>query len=250
MLIITGTGRSGTGTLARLFGGHHEYRAVYLLEKYFRNPECYESLRHLETRISAMQDLHQGIDRTSFVDSSNLYIHFLDALYYLNPEARFIICTRNGKDFVRSGITRGWHHHHAPGTMPPPHDPFHEKWHLMSPLQRNAWIWTYRNNLALKGLETIPDKQKFPAKIEDCSSPELLHSLEQFAGIRAKNISCAQTRFNANPYYTFPSPGEWSESMNHDFDEIAGEMMWKLGYGAADPGSKVGRASRLAAPRL
>ncbi|MBS1126342.1 MAG: hypothetical protein H6Q93_331, partial [Nitrospirae bacterium] len=37
VLIITGTGRSGTGSMAKLLGGYHEFRVHYLLDKYFKH---------------------------------------------------------------------------------------------------------------------------------------------------------------------------------------------------------------------
>lgn len=229
-MIITGTGRSGTGTFAKLLGGHHEFRASYLVDKYLRGPDCQSLSRSLERRISAIKDLHQNIDAESFIDSSNLYIHLIDAVFYLNPDAKFILCTRNGKDFVRSSITRNWHEHGLFGSVPPLDDPFYESWENMNPLQRNAWIWAYRNRVALGGLAMVPKDQKLIVKIEKCGDDLLLDSLEKFSGFRIPDRSVAKRRFNANPSFTFPSPENWSQSMHSQFDEIAAEMMKTLGY--------------------
>ncbi len=175
MLIITGTGRSGTGTLAKLFGGFHEYRVAYLLDKYFAVSDPHSNpLRSLETRICAARDLHQGIDPERFTDSCNLYIHFLDAVYYLNPRARFILAVRNGKDFVRSGITRKWHEQRSFGTVPLRDDPYFDRWPAMTPLQRNAWLWTWRNTVALEQLKVIPGHQKLIVRIEDLSDEAVI----------------------------------------------------------------------------
>lgn len=230
MLIISGSGRSGTGMFARLFGGSHEYRVAYLLDRYFSLEDPHlNPFDRLEKRIMAIKDLHQGIDPERFIDSSNLYIHFLDAIYYLNPTAKFILGVRNGKDFARSGITRKWHEQESFGTVPPYDDPYLAKWDEMTPLQKNAWIWTYRNKIALEKLKAIPAEQKFIIKIEDCANEAALDKLEQFAGV-AMNRSWTRRRYNANPSYTFPPKEEWSAAMHQEFDEIAGEMMTALGY--------------------
>lgn len=231
MLIITGTGRSGTGMFARLFGGYHEFRIAYLLDKYFslKDPRA-NPFDRLEKRIMAVKDLHQGIEPERFIDSSNLYIHLLDAIYYLNPSAKFILGVRNGRDFARSGITRKWHEQGTFGTVPLRNDPYFDRWNEMTPLQKNAWIWMHRNRIALEGLSVIPDSQKLIVKIEDCTSDATLDQLEQFAGVPMVDRSWARRRYNANPTYSFPPKEEWPDSMHKEFDEIAGEMMALLGY--------------------
>ena len=80
-----------------------------------------------------MLDLHQGIDRKTFVDSSNLYIYFIDALYLLNPELKIILTVRNGQDFVRSAFSRRWHEHNAFGTVPLRNDRYFSKWDSLTP---------------------------------------------------------------------------------------------------------------------
>ena len=183
MLIITGTGRSGTGTMAKLLDGYHEFRVHYLLEKYFLHagPHC-DPFDTVEKRAMVMLELHQGIDRETFIDSSNLYIYFIDALYLLNPDAKFILTVRNGKDFVRSAFSRLWHEQNTFGTVPLFSDPYFKKWDSLTLIQKNAWIWDYRNRKALDGLRVVPEKQKLVIKIEDISKPETLDALESFTG--------------------------------------------------------------------
>ena len=231
MLIITGTGRCGTGSLARMFGGHHEFRVQYILDKYFLKADPFsEPFDRIEKRLAVMLDLHQGIDRKTFVDSSNLYIHFIDAVYLLDPSAKFILAVRNGKDFVRSALSRRWHEQNLLGTVPPYGDPCYPKWRSMSPLQKNAWIWVYRNKKALEGLKGVPEGNKMIVKIEDIRKEETLCKLEAFSGIEIKERGWAEKGFNANPSFDLPPKEEWSDEMHRGFDEIAGEMMSFFGY--------------------
>ncbi len=230
MLIITGTGRCGTATLARILGGHHEFRVQYLLEKYFLRADPFsDPFRDIQKRIEAMLDLHQGIERATFIDSSNLYIHFIDAIYLLDPSAKFILLVRNGKDFVRSAHSRGWHEHNQCGTVPPHDDPYFSRWNSMTPLQKNAWIWVYRNGKALQGLKKVPEENKMILKIEDIKKEDTHDRLEVFSGIKLNEAEPSE-RINANPSFDLPPKEEWSEGMNKDFEGIAGEMMRFLGY--------------------
>jgi hypothetical protein len=226
MVIITGTGRSGTATLARLWGGHHEFRVAYILEKYFRQADPHsDPFATIESRVGVMMDLHQGVDRRSFVDSSNLYIHFLDAAYLLNPSAKFVLSVRNGKDFVRSAFSRGWHTMGSFGIVPLRGDPYFPLWDTMTPLQRNAWIWSFRNRRALEGFGAIAEQQKMIVRIEEVHRPEVVEQLEHFTGITLKEKGLAVKKHNAHPSLSFPSKEEWTEEMNREFEEIAGEMM-------------------------
>ena len=231
MLIITGTGRCGTATLARMLGGHHEFRVQYILDKYFLKADPFSDLfGTIEKRIEVMLDLHQGINRSTFIDSSNLYIYFIDALYALDPSTRVILSVRNGKDFVRSALSRRWHEQNIFGTLPFRNDPYYEKWPSMTPLQKNAWIWVFRNNKALEGLKKAPEGNKMIIRIEDIRKEDTLEKLKVFTGTGLKEREWASKRVNANPSFDLPPKEEWSDSMNRDFDEIAGGMMRFFGY--------------------
>lgn len=230
MLIITGTGRSGTETIARLLGGHHEFRAAYILEKYFSGDPHANPFHAMEKRLEAVMDLHHGIAPEHFIDSSNLYIHLFDAIAVLNPSCRYVLTVRNGKDFVRSALTRRWHEQNIYGTVPEYDDPLCSRWKEMNPLQRNAWIWSWRNRKALAGLNLIPQHQKFIMRIEDINKRETADTLEAFTGIKIKNTYNTDKRYNANPSFDFPAKEEWTPEMHDQFNEIAGEMMVFFGY--------------------
>ena len=231
MLIITGTGRSGTGTMAKLLGGHHEFRVHYMLDKYFLHTDPHsDPFDTVEKRIRVMLDLHQGIDRKTFVDSSNLYIYFIDALFLLNPEIKIILMVRNGQDFVRSALSRRWHEHNAFGTVPLQNDRYFSKWDSLTPIQKNAWTWEYRNRKALEGLSAVPATQKLVLKIEDIHKQETLCILEAFTGKKVSDRELAERRYNANPAFSLPPKEEWTKQQRDEFNAIAGNMMSFFGY--------------------
>ncbi len=177
-----------------------------------------------------MLDLHQGIDRRTFIDSSNLYIYFIDALCALDTSTRVILLVRNGKDFVRSALSRRWHEQNIFGTFPLRDDPYYEKWPSMTPIQKNAWIWVFRNMRALEGLKTVHESRKLIVKVEDMRDPKTLDRIEAFAGTSIGERTLAEKKINANPSFVLPPKEEWSDVMNRDFDEIAGGMMRFFGY--------------------
>jgi hypothetical protein len=227
MLIITGTGRSGTGMLARLFGGHHEFRVSYLLEKYCRgNPDPFG---RFNDRLAAVLDLHQGIEPASFVDSSNLYIHMLDAVHALNPDARIIVGVRDGRDFARSAITRGWHLRDSFDCIPPEGSAASARWPVMTPVERAAWIWTSRNEIALGMLEKIPADRRMIVRIEELDEP-MAGRLAVFSGHPARDMGAIGRSVNANFSTAFPSWKNWQPEDTAAFDSIAGGMMKRLGY--------------------
>ena len=81
MLIITGTGRCGTGMFSQLLGGHHEYEAPLLVKNYFEPASPYhDPFDTLSKRIEIMKEAHKDINPRNFINSSNLYIHFADAM--------------------------------------------------------------------------------------------------------------------------------------------------------------------------
>lgn len=230
MLIITGTGRSGTGMLARLFSGHHEFRVNWILEKYLifeepgRNP-----FGSFDARIEAVLDLHQGIDPAAFVDASNLYIHLLDAVWALNPYVRFVLAVRDGRDFVRSAISRGWHTRDSFDLLPPADSPYSGRWRDMSAVERAAWIWAWRNSKAISMLDRIPRECWRVIRVEDLDE-DGLKDMEAFSGHRISNRNAVGENINANSVQNFPAPGAWSEKDKNGFEKIAGAMMSRLGY--------------------
>jgi hypothetical protein len=217
--------------MAKLLGGWHEFRVNYILDKYFlRAAPHSDPFDTVEKRLMVMLDLHQGIDRRTFVDSSNLYIYFIDALSLLNPEAKFILTVRNGKDFVRSAFSRRWHEHIAFGTVPQDNDRYFEEWDSLTPIQKNAWIWDYRNRKALEGLKLIPREKKLVLRIEDIDKQDTLDRLESFTGKSVCDRNIASERYNVNPAFSLPPKEEWTDAQHAEFNAIAGELMGLFGY--------------------
>jgi hypothetical protein len=209
-------------------GRWHEFRVSYILDKYFCMHPSFGPFRQCGEEAHGDAGPAPGNRRRTFVDSSNLYIYFIDALHLLNPDAKFILTVRNGKDFVRSAFSRRWHEQNAFGTVPPVNDRYFKQWDSLTPIQKNAWIWDYRNRKALEGLKLIPREQKLVLRIEDIDKQDTLDRLESFTGNKVCDRYIASERYNVNPAFSLPPKEEWSDAQHDEFNAIAGELMGSL----------------------
>lgn len=232
MIIFTGTGRSGTALYAKLFNAHHEYNVKYLTQYFKLNNFTKDPFYDFDTRVKLMKEHLMDIDKSKFRDSSNPYVHFLDALYFLDSDIKIVLGVRDGRDFVVSGITRGYHDEEKYplfSMLPTKDNPYYEKWADMTPLERCAWMWTYRNQKALDRLANVPEDNKCIVKLEELQNDLELSKLEEFLDIKAKK-KYIKRKINKNKITKYPLKEEWTQEMNKRFNRIAGEMMSYLGY--------------------
>ena len=240
MIIFTGTGRSGTGLYSKLFDTFHEYNVHQLIKKHF--PPPYERLRSdpfadFQSRLKIMRDHLRDIKIATFRDSSNPYVSFLDALYEIDPNIKIVFGVRDGRDFAVSGITRGYYNekkYSGYSMTPEEDDPYFSRWPNMTPLERMAWMWDYRNRKALKRLEFIPKENQMIIRLEDLTQDNeksiyWIEELETFLSLKA-NREELKKRYNASAKYSYPPKEAWNEEMKTRFDRIADDLMRKFGY--------------------
>lgn len=240
MLIFTGTGRSGTGLYSKLFDGYHEYKNseyTKLLNKYLPSLQNLPSdpLADPALRLTMMKEFLDGVDLATFCDSSNFYIHFLDALYAIDNDVRIVLGLRDGRDFATSGIARGYHDpskNSGFNIEPTMDDPYYSRWQSMNPFEKMAWLWRYRNQKALDRLALIPKENWMVIRLEDLTGDEKeahVQRLEDFTGQKA-NREFLTVKYNANPPHTVPIKELWAPAMHNAFMAIAGEMMHFFDY--------------------
>ncbi len=267
MIVFTGSGRSGTGLYSKIFNAHHEYNVRGLVGQLRALPGYYNApsdlLADIRLRRAMMQTHLKGVDLAAFRDSSNPYVHFLDVMHEIDPNVRIVLGVRDGRDFARSGITRGYHipdgrsplagvksavravcrtvGHHLParytgfGLQPEGTDPWFDQWPTMTPVEKMAWLWQNRNEKALTRLQSVPKDQWTVVRLEDLSGEAErgraeLQRLEEFLGIKGDPQWLTQ-KYNHSQSFGFPDKADWPEADIRSFYCIAGSTMEKLGYG-------------------
>jgi hypothetical protein len=244
MIIFTGSGRSGTTYYSKVFGTHHEYRCSQLIQS-MQEPFTTLAWQYPHSDLVADKVLRRtlmeqhlaGVDVEAFCDSCNLYIHFLDSLYDINPAVRIVLGARDGRDFARSGIIRRYHDgslYSGAFLTPNLDDPFYSRWRTMTPIEKMAWLWADRYKKALERLKAVPTDNWMLVRLEDLVSDPVsdndhLKKLENFLSRKAQSKHLG-IKHNANAQQTFPTKDQWTSDMNKQFFSIAGETMGILGY--------------------
>ncbi|MHA1413969.1 MAG: hypothetical protein ACTSO4_15295, partial [Promethearchaeota archaeon] len=162
--------------------------------------------------------------------NSLLRRHF-DALRMAFPKATFLLLIRNGKDVVRSLMSRETMTKKDPNTRyiyPSENDPYQKKWKDMSRFEKLCWYW----QIAYKDLKTKIDKvikfEKIISSYEyfqkNVLKPLQLEISEEIWRNEIKKPK------NATINYTFPHWTKWENHRKKKFDEICGEIMKEFGY--------------------
>ena len=239
MIIFTGTGRSGIEFYSRLFDTNHQYNVKELARHFPPTNITLDTapFKDLSTRVKIMRDHLKGVDIKTFRDSSNPYVSFLDALYEIDNNIKIVLGVRDGRAFVRSGITRGYHNENkysGYSKTPCRDDPYFPLWTNMTPVERMAWMWNFRNSKALECLEHVPKENWMIVRLEDLTANEekskyWIEMLEDFLCLKASR-GWLKKKCNASKKLEFPPVVEWNKETTQGFDRIAGKLMLTLGY--------------------
>lgn len=232
MLIVTGTGRCGTRAFALLFDGFHEYKMREEYRKRFIEPyKDRKPFKNITRRRKVVDWVYGDIGKYDvFVDSSNQASYWLDAIHEKFPQARFIVLVRNGRDVVRSAISREWHNYNEHEHLPPQGDPLLERWGNLSALEKNTWFWVEKNRQILDRLKGLPEEIYKTYRIEDCHKDDVLDEIEEFAGIPTVGRYFVKTKTCNSSQKHFPPPELWTLEVRKEFDDMAGKMMEFFGY--------------------
>ncbi len=270
-LFCLSTGRSGTYLIHKILSlypnveSHHEYCIEHTqkLSVLRRAGVVSEDMAALQLRETHLSGVHYS-QADYFCDSSNKLSFLIKPLRVILPDSRFIHLVRDGRRVVSSyyhklvdeamvdkWVSRVRYHVRQPYYFPAPPPlkpnwwpspdlsadyivPYSEKWNRW---QRLCWYWQDCNRAIMKGLEEVPDSQKYTVRLEDLAShirdlADLLDWLrlldnEQILD-EARNL--CQTPQNVSEPVSYPLTSEQEEQ----YWEICGEMHEQLGYGKDD----------------
>lgn len=171
------------------------------------------------------------------------------------PDAKLIVIFRDGRDFVRSANAAdgpdpapvGWSGNDCPHTKrerfiafgrlrPKDSEDRDSEWQSMTPLDKNAWLWSETNRLILEGLPAWKSENVFVIRFEAFFANPVgsYAELRNFLGLDgpppAGLATILSRPLNQRAEYTLSKWHDWPEQTHRAFTTHAGEMMQRLGY--------------------
>lgn len=246
-VFVLSTGRTGTQTLAALFGlarnvfAYHEPRPlVYALSKLsYECSEDSQSFRILREafRVARIDLLQYSLSCSrGYVETSPQVTFLAPIASCVIPSARFVHLARRPADVVRSGMRRGWYAGHASdGTRITP-APEVLPWDSWSPFRKNLWLWAKTNKWILNFTSHLPAQRRLLVRAEDlfAGQEETLERLFGFIGApvppRRKIDRLLGQKLNAQKTGDFPRSSDWTADMWQELSAFCGQIARQLGY--------------------
>jgi hypothetical protein len=166
--------------------------------------------------------------------------------------ARFVHLYRDGRYVVRSGYEYPWYTKR--------YDPLtilkrllrrrylvdigisNEDHRLIPPkslkdrFEKISWLWTEINRVIIRDLTSLPDDRSLRIAVETLNDSSGFRRILDFVDVDyneqtlERMTELARRKPNKVDEHELDPPDEWSEKRNARFNEIAGEMMRRLGY--------------------
>ena len=244
-IFIISTGRTGGRTLKNVFSTFkdavviHEMPPLLLQTTYLKYKKVldYETkCRELKFKWGIVDDLSNKWAKT--------YIELNPCLWNLVPElsnmflnSKFLYITRDGRDYVRSGLGRGWYSQKREGNFweeyrITPNDMYYKDWDEWSQFKKITWFWKEVNAQILKGLKSVPTTRKLQIKIEDINM-ETLPNIFKWMDIPFNKTEVEEafnTKLGVSRKFNILHWKKWSNKRRKEFNSLAGDMLKELKY--------------------
>jgi hypothetical protein len=240
IFFVVSTGRTGTKWLADLLGRCAnvlvEHEPVPLetfahkvavgntlsAEKYiakFRLKEIYLRVASKHPELNVYGEVNGALRR-----------HIVPIRTYI-PEVRMIHLVRDGKDVVRSIMSRGTYSGKHPvyhDFRPPKVDRFSERWEELSEFEKTCWVWQWENQYMRQHIDQC-------ARFEDITSSyeffekQILEPLDLDLRENAWKTEAKRPQ-NVSSKYALGKWDQWTSEQKDQFAHICGEEMEHYGY--------------------
>jgi hypothetical protein len=249
-IFVLSTGRTGTKTLARLaslssriLAFHEPSPKLYGLSSiYYRYSggtvndeiftEAFLTARRERFRYALMFD-------KGYIETSPQVTFLAPATRIALPQAKFIHVVRDPKDFVRSGMRRGWYDNHPMDNTrlkPTSQSGDYKYWQQWDALEKICWLWKETNIWIKRFTQTLPIEQKLFLRSENIfhNKKEEINNFFDFLNTpippdkRVKKI--LSKKINAQKARDFQEVSDWSDELHAKFYRIAGESAKMFGY--------------------
>ncbi len=246
---VMSTGRSGTQTLAHLFENAQN-------AKVWHHPEpnlIHETLLAYRGALDKRQVFwagRGGIIRQAWDaglihgETDHNMTPFCDVIAEDIPDARFLVLVRDPREFVRSGMRRGYYHPQAAGPWeearlrPAEDDPTRAAWESTDRFSKVCWLWaqTYRHIQAICGHVDARRVMllRFEDLVADTRATARLFDFLELDGFDEEQVrGILGQKLNAQQQGDFPHPSQWSAEMHAACWRHVGDVATLYGYAEA-----------------
>ncbi len=234
--------RSGTTFLADFFNRFEKSAIVgheVILDDYWSYAKNYNSaagrFEYLKNfrRAEIYYRLCRAGDFQVYGEINPFLRRHVRALREVFPEAKFFHLVRDGREVVRSIMSRGTFSEQEPIAemiRPTEDSPYFSRWEKMSRFAKVCWLWQEDNRLLRITINQTVQLEKI---ISDyCYFKENLLDYLKLDISEKVWRRYVRNRRNPSPEYKFPEYSQWSSEQKEIFWEICGSEMKANGYPA------------------
>ena len=244
MILITGTGRSGTQLLsdmlastgsARVFHEPNFWEDVGTMDFLRRDSnlsmQYWKDFRGVEVYRRWMEEPHLPF----YCEVNGTIRYQIPAIKEIYPSSKLLMVVRDGRGVVRSVM--GWPQFYGPGSKgafalsPLPEDPYWSEWSRMSRFEKVCWSWNDTHEFLMR---QIPEGRWLRLELLTTDFDYFTERLSKYIDIEISyetwNAAVSKRSRNATREYGFPEWKDWSGEQKDAFVRICGETMSKLGY--------------------
>jgi len=249
-IFVLSTGRVGTKTLAALAGLSNNIVALHeptpklygLSSLYYRgNMEAVNDEIFAEAFLTARRERFRYVLSLGkgYVETSPQVTFLAHAIRIAVPQARFIHVVRDPRNFVRSGMRRGWYSNHPMDNTrlkPLSQSKDYKYWKRWENVEKISWLWKETNTWINRFMQSLPIEQRLLLHSEKIFLNErdeikkLFDFLNSPVPDEKKIKKILSKRINAQTTGNFEEVSEWSDELHAKINNIAGESAQQFGY--------------------
>lgn len=232
-IIVTGSGQSGTNWIANLFDEADNVDAYHEADGGEHEP-CRTAKDHPQEAKTYMNEVKvPAIEHRVKQSDKDIYIEVNSFMRYHAPyfpdDYTVIHNVRDGRNVVRSMMERKslvndngeWNN-----PLRPDKEHYSNRWNGWNNFQRACWFWYHPN-------ERLYDNCDDFITLEDLNNhKEYVNDFTKRYNIKLKKQYWEKHRHDPDNENKkdFPSYEDWSRTQVHKFNEICGELNYKMGY--------------------
>ncbi len=245
---IVSTGRTGTRYLAELFNPLEGITALHEPDPDFLKLGIgfsEEAIEHFIARkriIDGRRLILKGLydnGSTVYIESNNRLFSLIPVLVDIFPKCRIVHIIRDGRDIVRSGMSRFWYR--EDDLFPRlkatdfPGDPYCDGWDELDRFEKICWWWPKKDGIIHDGVEkyknncmTVKFEDIFDYENNNPGLKKIVNFFELDSNIKLNRPK--EKKSNETKEYQMPHWKDWESDLKEKFMKIAGDYMVRHHY--------------------